>query len=111
MIDFGIHEKIKKLRDHFKDADSSTISQITQWENDIARLSQISDFVNLAPVQVITKLLKERIKSIMVEKASKGTNDVLDAREKELRYILGLFSPQYQSELSTLESLIDNELI
>ena len=46
-----------------------------------------------------------------MEKATKGTTDVLDAREKELRYILDLFNPRYESELQSLEQLIDSELI
>ena len=110
MLDLRISEKIKKLRERFSDAPQA-ISQIAQWENEIARLAQISDFVNLQPVQVITKLLRERIKSILMEKATNGTTDILAAREKELRYVLELFSPKYQSELQSLEQLIDAELI
>jgi hypothetical protein len=110
-LDIRFKEKIQQLRQRFFDAEPQAISQINQWEQDIQRLSQISDFVNLAPVQVINRLVRERIKGIMIEKATKGTNDVLDSREKELRYILELFNPHYEQELSSIEHLIDNELL
>ena len=111
MLDIRFREKIQLLKQRFIDADDTVLAQIREWEAEIQRLSIISDFINLHPVQVISKLLRERIKAILIEKATKGTSDTLDAREKELRYVLELFSPKYQSELESLEKIIENELI
>lgn len=111
MIDLRIKEKIQALKAKYIDGDDSAKRQIREWETEIMRLSMISDFVSLAPVQYIVKVLKERIKKILIEKAAKGTSVELDASEKELRYCLSLFVPRYESELETIEQIIDAELI
>ena len=111
MLDIRFKEKIQALKARFMDGDQTALAQIREWENDLQRLSTISDFVNQVPVQYISKLLKARIKSILIEKATKGTSEALDEREKELRYVLELFNPKYTEELETLERVIDSELL
>ena len=111
MLDIKFSEKIQQLKARFIDGDTVALAQIREWENELQRLSIISDFVNQAPVQYISKLLKERVKAILMEKATKGTSDILESREKELRYVLELFNPKYAAELESLERIIDNELV
>ena len=111
MIDLRIKEKIQALRARFVDGDDSAKHQIAQWEADVQRLALISDFVEMPVVKHITMVLKDRLKAIIVEKMKTGTTPVLEAREKELRYCLSLFMPKYESELQTIEQIIDNELL
>ena len=111
MIDVKFREKLQQLKARFVDGDESAIQQINQWEADIQRLSQVSDFVQQPAVQHIQMVLKDRLKAIIVEKMKEGRSDKLDAREVELRYILGLFMPRYESELQSIESIIDQELL
>ena len=111
MLDARFKSKLQQLRALFTDGDESVHHQISQWEADIARLSSISDFVELPTVKHIVMVLKDRLKTIILEKVKTGTTPILDAREKELRYCLGLFMPKYESELESLEAIIDNELI
>lgn len=111
MIDLKFKEKIQLLKRRFSDGDDSAKKQISDWEREIEQLSLVNDFVQQPIVQTIVRLLKDRVKSILIERATKGHTDVLQAREKELRYMLELFSPKYSSELESLENIIDNELI
>ena len=111
MIDVKFREKLQQLKARFIDGDDSAKQQINQWEADIQRLSLISDFVAQPIVQHITMILKDRLKAIILEKMKEGRSDTLDAREKEIRYCLSLFMPKYESELQSIESIIDQELL
>ena len=111
MIDIRITEKINALKEKFFDAEDDVQSQIKMWENEITKLSLASDFVQQPITQNIVTLLRDRLKSILIERATKGHTDILDAREKEIRYILSLFCPKYEQELGSLEQIIDNELL
>lgn len=111
MIDIRLREKIQQLKARFSDADDDVKKQIAIWEADITRLSESSNFIQLPTVVNIVKLLKERLKTILIERATKGHNEILEAREKEIRYILSLFCPRYESELTSLENIIDAELL
>lgn len=116
MIDVRLYEKINKLKERFFDADDSVKQQITQWEQDIARLSQASDFAQLPTVVNIVNVLKERLREVMTKRATgKGHTpqslQSLEDREQEIRYCLSLFLPRYQSELESIEKIIDNELL
>lgn len=111
MLDLRFKEKIQALKARFIDGDDVAKKQIAEWEREIQNLSLISDFVEQPIVQNIVNVLRDRLKAVLLEKATKGTTDVLDAREKEIRYALQLFMPKYQSVLETLETIIDNELL
>ena len=111
MIDIKFKEKIDALKARFFDGDSSAKELISQWEADIQHLSMVSDFVQQPVVVTIVKVLKDRIKSILIDRATNGQSETLIAREKELRYILELFCPKYESQLDSLEKIIDNELL
>lgn len=115
MIDLGIIEKIKKLKDKFTGESPEALQQIETWEKRLTELSNIDDFANLSTTKEIVSLLKSRLKSILLERAlTKGlsTEDlrILDARETELRFVIERFLPSYASELEQIEYLIDAEL-
>ncbi len=118
MISIVLKEKLDKLKKKFlgdDDVDDSAKKQILEWEKDILRLSQVHDFVNQPVTRTIVSVLKDRLKSILMERAM-GTDHTPDSlkilaiREKEVRYAMGLFMPQYESHLETIEKLIDNEI-
>lgn len=114
-VDVSIWEKIKKLKDAFSDGDESARQQIAEWEKRIQVLSRMQDFMQNEAAQELIKILKSRIKGHMKYRLQAGLTDasrvLSDAKEAECRWMLSLFSPGYESELESLESILDAELV
>lgn len=114
-VDVSIWEKIKRLKQSFADGDDSAKQQINDWEKRIQVLSRMQDFMQNEAAQELIKILKDRIKGHMKYRLQKGLTDgdrvLSDAREAECRWMLSLFNPGYESELETLESILDAELV
>lgn len=116
MIDLGIIEKIRKVRDAFKkDGHPDTLNQIDSWEKRIKELSLVDDFVNLNTTQEIGKKLHSKIKDLVKEKAFKKgltteTIALYDTRIDELKWMLELVTPSYEKEIEMIENELDNEL-
>lgn len=113
MIDVGIREKLKKLRDKFVGEHPDALSQINAWENRAEELSRIQEFRENLVAQEIYKKLKDGVKDQMRYRIQPGrTNEAMtvsDAQEKTLRWVLDMFNPGYEQELETLEKIIDAE--
>ena len=117
MIDVGIKEKIWQLKARFRgdDVDPSAIRQIAEWEKRIQELSLKDDFMQSPVAQEAAKILRLKIKKEMIYRLQPGLKEqdrlLSDRAEKELRFALGLFSLNYEQELESLETLIDQELV
>lgn len=116
MIDIGIREKLAKLKALYAgpDAHDNARQQIADWEARIQKLSRDQEFFNHASTQEIYKILKERVKTHIKSRLQKGSTPeslkIADAKEEECRWMLGLFNVDYEKELESLESIIDQEL-
>lgn len=115
-VDLGILEKLRELKERFSgpDAHADAMRQIQEWEARVQKLSSDQEFFNHAATQELYGLLKERIKTHIRSRLQKGKTPedfkMADARQEEIKWVLGLFNPNYESELASLESLIDGEL-
>ena len=115
MIDLGVFEKIKELKNRYLGESPDALVQLEQWEKQLFTLSAIDDFANLPTTKAIAQNLKDRLIAVIRKRAlGQGhTTDSLkelDAREGEIRYALNLFMPTYSEELETLIKLIEGEL-
>ena len=116
MIDIGIIEKLKQLKSNFSGEDShpDALRQIAEWEKRVQELSRDQEYFNQEATQEVYKILKNRVKTHMLDRLQKGRtpedNLLSDAKEMECRWMLSLFNNSYETELSSLESLIDSEL-
>jgi hypothetical protein len=115
MIDIGISEKIRKLKAEFTgdNVDPKSIAQIDEWERLAQKLSLDNDFFTHPRAQEIYNSVKTRIKSILRARLKAQTTEeikILQAQEDECRGFLRLFNMNYQSELTSLEQIIDAEL-
>lgn len=114
MIDVGVWEKIKKLKDRFKGEDPSAIQQIDEWEKRLRQLAATRQFMESEAAQIVYKALKDRVKDNIKYRLKSGLSDAerreSEAKEAECRWMLNLFNPSYESEIESLESIIDSEL-
>lgn len=116
MIDIGIREKLAKLKTLYAGPDShdDARQQIADWEARIQKLSRDQEFFNHASTQEIYKILKERVKTHIKSRLQKGMTPesmrLADAKQEECQWMLSLFNVDYEKELASLESMIDQEL-
>lgn len=106
MIDLGIIEKLRKLKERYKDAHPSAIDQIGEWEKQVQVLSAIDDFSNLKTTKNIVLKLRSRLKGSIVKRLIESET----SEEKELKYFISLLSPKYKEEVEKLNSEIELEL-
>lgn len=116
MIDLGIREKLTKLKTLYAgpDAHEDARKQIADWEKRIQELSRDQEFFNHPSTQEIYKILKERVKTHIRSRLQKGSTleslKIADAKQEECQWMLGLFNIDYEKEIASLESMIDQEL-
>lgn len=116
MIDIAISEKLSKLKTMFsgEDAHPDALLQIEEWEKRVQVLSRDQEYFNQEATQEVYKILKNRVKTHMLDRLQKGRtpeeNLLSDAKESECRWMLSLFNTGYETELTSLEALIDQEL-
>ena len=116
MIDISITEKLNKIKDKFKGEHPDALKQIAVWEKTLMNLSLLDDFASHAVTQEIAARIKQKIKDTFRKRAfgtGLSSEDIhrLDDRLDELKWILKLFRPSYESDIEAITEEIENELL
>lgn len=114
-LDLGIQEKIRKLKALFAHESPDALRQIEAWETRLRELSALDDYSKLETTKAVVATIRDRLKGVLLRRAlGKGltTEELgqLDAREEELRFVLGRVLPPFESEVEQIEKLVNDEL-
>lgn len=114
LIDVGIIEKLTALKNKYLGEHPDALKQIREWEERVQTLARQKELLENDSVRKIYDDLKKGVKDEMRFRIQKGrTSDELEVssgKQESLEWALGMFNLDYQAELDTIESLIDQEL-
>lgn len=108
MIDISLKEGLQKLKARFtgEDVHPDAITQIKQWEEALAKLSEQEKFVELETTKKIKTALKERLKNTIRKRIVESHTP----EEKEMMNMLRWLSPNVESEIESIRQAIELEL-
>lgn len=106
MIEVGLLEGIRKLKERFVGGHPTAVERIDEWEKHLYELSAIEDYANLKTTQTIVLKLKARLKSSIVKRLIESETP----EEKSLKYFISLMSPKYKEEMDKMRKEIEFEL-